>query len=142
MEKYLEMPWGIEDTIENLREVKEVMQERVMITNLHGRGEKDTKEIAFDFDRAIAALEKQIPKRPVLTSGESLVHINKGDKPHEWKVNKWQEWCCPVCGWFVGERFNVHRHDGSVHSHDQRKSKYCNECGQAIDWKNLQYADN
>lgn len=91
-------------------------------------------ELCEAVDMAITALEKQIPKKPVLTSGDSLVHVNKGDKPHEWKVKKWQEWCCPVCGWFVGERFNAHRHDGSVHSHDQCKSNYCNECGQAIDW--------
>lgn len=86
------------------------------------------------FSMAIKALEKQIPKKPILKSGESLVHINKGDKPHEWKLNKWCSWCCPVCGWFVGERYNRVRNDGSIHPHDQRKSNYCNECGQAIDW--------
>ena len=86
------------------------------------------------YDIAIKSIEKQIPKKPILKSGESLVHINKGDKPHEWKLNKWCSWCCPVCGWFVGERYNRVRNDGSIHPHDQRKSNYCNECGQAIDW--------
>ena len=78
--------------------------------------------------------EKQVPKKPILKSGQSMVHINRGDKPHEMRMNQWQEWCCPVCGWFVGERYNCHRNDGSVHPHDQRKSDYCNECGQHIDW--------
>ena len=95
---------------------------------------KDEKESLECHRLAIKALEKQIPKKPILKSGESLVHINKGDKPHEWKLNKWCSWCCPVCGWFVGERYNRVRNDGSIHPHDQRKSNYCNECGQAIDW--------
>lgn len=79
---------------------------------------------------AINALEKQIPKKPILKNGETLVHLNKGDKPHEWQMNKWQDWVCPVCGWFVGQRYNA----SQAHPHDQRKSKFCNECGQAIDW--------
>ena len=57
MSKYLEMPWSIEDTIENLKEIKEAMKEKVLSLNLHGKGEKDAEEIAFDFDRAIEALE-------------------------------------------------------------------------------------
>ena len=82
------------------------------------------------------ALEKQVPKKPVFKEGQGMVHINRGDKPHEMRVNKWQAWCCPVCGWFVGERYNRLRNDGSIHPHDQRKSDYCNECGQRIDWSN------
>lgn len=99
-----------------------------------GLSDKAAKRVVEARDMAINALEKQIPKKPILKSGESLVHINKGDKPHEWKLNKWCSWCCPVCGWFVGERYNRVRNDGSIHPHDQRKSNYCNECGQAIDW--------
>ena len=57
-EKYIEMPWSIEDTIENLKELKEHLQMKVLIQNLHGRGEKDAEEVAFDFDRAIQALEE------------------------------------------------------------------------------------
>lgn len=65
MNQYLKMPWSIEDTIENLRELKEVLQNKVRVQNLHGRGELDSEEVAFDFDRAIEALEKQIPKKPI-----------------------------------------------------------------------------
>ena len=86
------------------------------------------------FDVAIQALEKQIPKKPVLKSSESVFHIYKGNRPHEWKRNKWESWCCPVCGWFVGERYNRVSNDGSTHTHDQRKSDFCDECGQKIDW--------
>lgn len=77
------------------------------------------------------ALDKQIPKKPILKNGETLMHMNSVDKPNEWQLNKWQDWICPVCGWLVGQRFNASK---SKH-HGQRKCNYCNECGQAIDWE-------
>ena len=86
------------------------------------------------FDMAIVAMERRIPKKPFLKDGESIIHVNKGDEPHEWIKGKWQDWVCPVCGWFVGQRYNAVRNNGEVHPHDQRKSNFCNECGQAIDW--------
>ena len=52
------MPWSIEDTIENLEELKEMMQQKLIMTNYHGRGEKDAEEVAFDLDRAINALKE------------------------------------------------------------------------------------
>lgn len=70
--KYLELPWSMEKTIENLNELKEGLQQRVIIKNLHGRGEKDAEEIAFDFDRAIGALEKQIPQNCKRIGGTQL----------------------------------------------------------------------
>lgn len=90
-----------------------------------------------DFDwleKAKEALEKQIPKKPILKSGVSLIHINKGDKPHEWRNVQWQDWTCPECGWFVGQRYNATQ----CKPHDQRKCNYCNECGQAIDWRDVE----
>lgn len=59
MRKYAELPWSVEDTIENLKSVKNSMKERVILLNLHGRGEKDAEEVEFDFGRAIDALERQ-----------------------------------------------------------------------------------
>ena len=64
-EDYLEFPWGIEDTIENLRELKSVLQRQVRETNCDGKGAQDAFEVGFDFDRAIEALEKQLPKKPI-----------------------------------------------------------------------------
>lgn len=55
---YLKFPWSIEDTIENLEDLKEIMKQKLIITNYHGRGEKDAEEVAFDFDRAINALKE------------------------------------------------------------------------------------
>ncbi len=59
MREYAELPWSVEDTIENLKSVKNSMKERVILLNLHGRGEKDAEEVEFDFGRAIDALERQ-----------------------------------------------------------------------------------
>lgn len=63
-EEYLEMPWSIEDTIENLGILKKELQKKVIDTNLDGKGKQDAEEVAFDFDRSIEALDKQIPKKP------------------------------------------------------------------------------
>lgn len=84
---------------------------------------------------AINALEKQIQKKPILKNGQSGMFVDYSDGHGEYKVEKWQEWCCPICGWFVGERYNRVRNDCSVHPHDQRKCNYCNECGQRLDWR-------
>ena len=79
---------------------------------------------------AIQALEKQIPKKPILKNGESGSFVDYEDGHGEYKVTKWQDWVCPICGWFVGQRYNRSQN----HSHDQRKCNYCNECGKKIDW--------
>ena len=57
-EKYLEMPWSIEDTIENLNTIKEVLKVKLLNVNLDNKGKDDVKELEFDFDRAIQALEE------------------------------------------------------------------------------------
>lgn len=105
--QYLKLPWSMEDTIENLKELKESLQERCIIINLHGRGEKDAEEVAFDFDRAIEALEKQIPKKPLKAYDEQVE----------------QHWLsCPMC------------YKGLCWEHGF-KPKHCSECGQAILWE-------
>ena len=78
----------------------------------------------------ITALQRQIPMKPILKNGESTVFVDYADGHGEHKVTKWQDWVCPVCGWFVGQRYNGFQ----KRPHDQRKSNYCNECGQRIDW--------
>ena len=79
---------------------------------------------------AIQALEKQMPKKPILKNGESGSFVDYEDGHGEYKVTKWQDWVCPICGWFVGQRYNRSQN----HSHDQRKCNYCNDCGQNLDW--------
>lgn len=63
-EEYLKMPWSMEDTIENLCVLKKAFQEKVIDINLDGKGEQDKKEVAFDFDRAIEALENRFRRNP------------------------------------------------------------------------------
>ena len=87
-------------------------------------------ELAEAMRIAINALEKQIPKKPILKNVESGSFVDYDDGQLEYKVTKWQDWVCPICGWFVGQRYNRSQN----HSHDQRKCNYCNECGQKIDW--------
>ena len=77
----------------------------------------------------LQALEKQIPKKPILKHDVSVMHINRGNQPHEWKRLESDNWHCPECDSFVGERVYVHSK-----VHDQRKKKYCDNCGQKLDW--------
>ena len=80
-------------------------------------------------DVAIQALEKQIAKKPILKHDVSVMHINRGNQPHEWKRLE-DNWHCPKCDSFVGERVYVHSK-----VHDQRKKKYCDNCGQKLNWE-------
>ncbi|MDD3338448.1 MAG: hypothetical protein PHS82_06275 [Lachnospiraceae bacterium] len=109
MSKYMELPWSHRRTIENLKEIKEHMQEKVIIQNLHGRGKKDAEEVEFDFDRAINALEKQIPKKPIERNYEE-----PGEKPYI-------KHTCPA-----GCKITLH---GVEYG-----QKYCQKCGQRLDW--------
>lgn len=86
------------------------------------------------YDIAIEAVEKQIPKKPIPKDGTEVIHLNKGDEPHEWREIKRQDWVCSVCGCFVGQRYNAFQ----IKPHDQRKCNYCNECGQALDWTGME----
>ena len=105
MEEYLKMPWNIENTIENLKEIKEHLQNCVILMDMDGEGKNDAKEVAFDFDRAIAALEKQIPKKPVKTETEGYRFTDT--------------YKCPACARdFSGTGI----------------ARYCYHCGQALDW--------
>ena len=67
-------------------------------------------------DVEINALEKQIPKKPILKHDVSVMHINRGNQPHEWKRLESDNWHCPECDSFVGERVYV-----LSKIHDQRK---------------------
>ena len=71
VQKNLDFPWSTEDTIENLKELKEILQEQLRRKNYEGQGERDVKEIALDFDRAIQAL-KEVEQYRALGTVEEL----------------------------------------------------------------------
>lgn len=80
------------------------------------------------------ALEKQIKKKPKLSMNEqSGMFVDYADGHGEYKTqfNNW--WRCPCCNSVVGQRVVVHGRN-----HDQRKKKYCEKCGQAIDWNEVE----
>lgn len=119
---YLKMPWSIEDTIENLEELKEMMQQKLIMTNYHGRGEKDAEEIAFDFNRAIQALKENREYKQLGTLEEvreamerqqekQIINISKGDKL--------RFGTCPICN----------RRISTVEG-----GNYCQNCGQRLNW--------
>lgn len=74
------------------------------------------------------ALKKQIPQKPVFEERTSGMFVDYADGHGEYKANKYADWFCPCCGWFVGEQYIPRRHN-------QQKSNYCSRCGQAIDWE-------
>ena len=66
-------------------------------------------------------------KKPVFKTGESVCHVSYADGTGGFEKNKWADWICPDCGWFVGEQYIPRRHN-------QQKCNYCAKCGCAIDW--------
>lgn len=110
-EKYLEMPWRIEETIENLKLIKEHLSATVLKTNLDGKGKQDAKEVEFDFNRAIKALEKQIPKKPVIREADEETD------DLDFCTQKGEVYLCPTCNDYI------------VCS----DVKHCWNCGQKLD---------
>ena len=106
----MELPWNIEDTIENLKELRDGLKEKVILMNKDGRGEKDAEELDFDFNRAIEALERQKPKKP------------KWHKDSLYEAGKLP--VCPTCNTIMVRTEILGR---TIDEH-------CVTCGQAIDW--------
>ena len=71
--------------------------------------------------------ERKKRKKPVFKTGESVYHVSYADGTGGFEKNKWADWTCPDCGWFVGEQYIPRRHN-------QQKCNYCAKCGCAIDW--------
>lgn len=102
--------WSIEVTIENLKEVERLIQSWLISINYEEKEIQDTIEAAIDFERAIKALKKQVPKQP---------HYEGDEYPPD-DTFVWDEWLCPNCS----SRYEV----------DYDDYNYCPNCGQRIDW--------
>ena len=87
------------------------------------------------FDAAISALEKQIPKKPVIgyAFGEKIREAIKKIDPE--RAESKRE-CCPVCGRTLGMSRFVKAQTGL-----RVGDPHCKKCGQAIDWKDNQWAN-
>lgn len=124
--KYLKMPWSIEDTIKNLEELKEIMQQKLIMTNYHGRGEKDAEEIAFDFDRAIQALKENQEYKQLGTLEEVREAVEKQNaKKPKGDLHSVPHYRCPNCNSTVKLYQN------------SKKDEICKWCGQRIDWSEV-----
>ena len=112
-----------------MTEIEAIKETRFNMSTI-GLSNEAAKRVVEARDMAINALEKQIPKKPILKHDVSVMHINRGNQPHEWKRLESDNWHCPECDSFVGERVYVHSK-----VHDQRKKRYCDNCGQKLDWE-------
>lgn len=84
---------------------------------LHSRAEKHFAiRITKALNMAVEALEKQIPKKVCEVQKDYII------KHH----------CCPSCDYPVNVSFIKDRIAGF------RKDKYCNNCGQALDWSDAE----
>ena len=79
-------------------------------------------------EMAFSALEKQIPKKPVMgyAFGEKIREVIKRTDP-ERAESKTE--CCPVCGRTLGVSQFVKTQTGL-----RVGDPHCKRCGQAIDW--------
>lgn len=75
------------------------------------------------------AVDRNNSKRPVWKNGRSIIFKDYADGHGEAEENKWADWVCPECGWFVGEQYLPRQHN-------QSKCNFCPKCGQAIRWEN------
>ena len=93
--------------------------------------EDECVEMGFTFKSLLEAREKQSGKKPILSMHEiGCMAIDYADGHGEMKRTENNFWRCHKCKSVVGERIIVH---GRIH--DQRKKKYCENCGQRIDWE-------
>ena len=89
-----------------MKVLKKSFQEKVVEINLDGKGDQDAKEVEFDFDRAIEALDKKIPKKPKIKMlGQDITY-----------------WC-PNCK------------EEHIVMDSKKGFQYCHHCGQKLDWR-------
>lgn len=121
----------MDTAIEALETIAEIRNRKITLSDLENymKFEDECVKKNFTLKSLLEAREKQIAKKPILKSGTEVIHVDREKGPHELTKSKYQDWTCPTCGCFVGQRYN-----STQLTHDQKKCKFCNECGQKIDW--------
>ena len=151
-EKYLEMPWSIEETIENLKIIKEHLGATVLKTNLDGKGKQDAKEVEFDFSReiqqyrAIGTVEEILntfntQQLKIASQHNELEEYRAIGTIDEFKALKdtsvakkpiikpWSAARCPSCDCSLSESLG----DG-YYQHFESLER-CDKCNQKLDWQ-------
>lgn len=124
------------ETVQKYKDLESELSKRNLTTD-HIRKyiqfEDECVKQGFTFDSLLEAREKQNGKNPILYMYEKgCMAIDYADGHGEIKQTESNNWRCPKCKSVVGERIIVH---GRIH--DQRKKKYCENCGQRIDWEGI-----
>lgn len=96
-------------------EKRMTIQEMIRILKMEMLGDSEQMECAKQI--AAGALEKQIPKKPILDS-RTCRYVD------------YQEFFCPYCRNRI-----ISRLDGDFII--GRKQKHCDNCGQALDWEDV-----
>lgn len=114
-----------------LKNIIEIKNHKITLSDLENymKFEDECVKKNFTLKSLLEAREKQIARKPIIKSGTEVIHVNREKESHELTKSKYQDWTCPTCGYFVGQRYN-----STQLTHDQRKCKFCSECGQKIDW--------
>lgn len=92
----------------------------------------DTREKVrriLEIAKTVDLSERDEGKEPILESRTSVYHVIRSDGTGGFKSSEYEDWMCPVCGWFVGELYS-----GFGRWHIQGETSYCARCGQRIDW--------
>lgn len=115
--------------------IEEIMERPVYTHELADK--RVTDEIAekskgdfLSICRKKEAENRMEPKVPVFREQDAVQAVDYADGTGEVQKIRYADWFCPVCGWFVGERY-------LPRMHSQQKSDYCSRCGQAIDWTKI-----
>ena len=98
MYEYKKLPWDMEDTIENMQDMKEMFKQQLHKINFEGKGIEDGKELEFDFNRAIEALEKQVPKKHINGLCPECKEILSIQSYHGEIIANRICYYCPTCG--------------------------------------------
>lgn len=125
--------------IEALENIIEIKNHKITLLDLENymKFEDECVKKNFTLKSILEAREKQIAKKPILKTGAEVIHVNTEKRPHELIKSKYQNWTCPTCGCFVGQRYN-----STQLTHDQRKCKFCSGCGQKINWSEERGSEN
>lgn len=121
MSRNLKMPWSMEDTIENMKHIRDIMIKKVRQVNYNRKAEEDVREINFDFNRAITALEEIKQYRAIGTVEEcrEAVEKQRAKKPIIYCGTNRAD--CPNCG-------------NTVRGIKGPFGNWCSNCGKKLDW--------